>query len=122
MSGSVLIVVSYALLAIFVVVFVIRTFSMAKQPVHLRWELAPIPHEKGKGAYGGSYFEEFEWWTKPREKSLSSELSYMFQEIVFLKSVWEHNRRLWWFSFPLHFGLYLLIVTAAFLFFSTLLV
>jgi nitrate reductase gamma subunit len=85
---------------------------MAKLPVHLRWELSPVPHEKGKGRYGGSYLEEYEWWTKPREKSLVSELTYMFLEIVFLKGVWEHNRRLWWFSFPLHFGLYLLIGTA----------
>jgi nitrate reductase gamma subunit len=56
--------------------------------------------------------EEFEWWTKPREKSLFNELKYMFLEIVFLKGVWEHNRRLWWFSFPLHMGLYVSITAA----------
>jgi nitrate reductase gamma subunit len=112
MSGSALIVVAYALLAVFAVVFVIRTISIARLPVHLRWELAPVPHEKGKGHYGGSYFEEYEWWTKPREKSYVSEMVYMFKEIVFLKGVWEHNRRLWWWSFPFHFGLYLLIVAA----------
>jgi nitrate reductase gamma subunit len=33
---------------------------------------------------------------------------YMAKEIVFLKALWEHNRKLWWFSFPFHFGLYLL--------------
>ncbi|MBN1588387.1 MAG: hypothetical protein JW888_02625 [Pirellulales bacterium] len=121
MSGSLVIVVSYLLLAVFIAAFVVRTVRMAKQPVHLRWELSPVPHEKGKGSYGGSYLEEFEWWTKPREKSLPAELIYMFLEIVFLKSLWEHNRRLWWFSFPLHFGLYLLIVMAAVLLVSTLL-
>ena len=113
MPGSTLVVVSYVLLAIFVVVFAVRTLKMARLPVHLRWELAPVPHEKGKGRYGGSYLEEYEWWTKPREKSLVSELVYMFLEIVFLKALWEHRRQLWWFSFPLHFGLYLLIVTLA---------
>ncbi len=107
-----MIVVAYALLAVFAVVFVIRTVSIARLPVHLRWELAPVPHEKGKSRYGGSYFEEYEWWTKPREKSHVSEMVYMFKEIVFLKGVWEHNRRLWWWSFPFHFGLYLLIVAA----------
>jgi len=112
MPGSVLVLISYVLLAVFLVMFVVRSLKMARLPVHLRWELAPVPHEKGKGRYGGSYFEEFEWWTKPREKSLVSELIYMFLEIVFLKGVWEHNRRLWWFSFPLHFGLYVLIVCA----------
>lgn len=112
MPGSVLVFVSYALLVIFVAALLLRGLKMWKQPVHLRWELAPVPHERGKGSYGGSYLEESEWWTKPREKSLTSELVYMFEEIVFLKSVWKNRRQLWWFSFPLHFGLYLLIVTA----------
>lgn len=88
---------------------------MARLPLHLRWELAPVPHEKGKSHYGGSYLEEFEWWTKPREKDQLSEASFMFQEIVFLKSVWEHNRRLWWFSFPFHIGMYVLIAAGALL-------
>ncbi|UCC84054.1 MAG: respiratory nitrate reductase subunit gamma [Gemmatimonadota bacterium] len=115
MSGSILLVVSWLLLAIFVVAFVLRTLRIAKLPVHLRWELAPVPHEKGKSHYGGSYLEEFEWWTKPREKDKLSEASFMFQEIVFLKSVWENNRRLWWFSFPFHMGMYVLIAAGALL-------
>ncbi|MHC4129419.1 MAG: respiratory nitrate reductase subunit gamma [Planctomycetota bacterium] len=109
MSGSFLIVLSYFLLAVFAVAFVVRAVRIARLPMHLRWELAPVPHEKGKGHYGGSFLEEYEWWTKPREKSLVSEAIYMFQEIAFLKAVWEHNRRLWWFTFPFHTGLYLLI-------------
>lgn len=115
MSGSILLVISWLLLAIFVVALVLRTLRIATLPMHLRWELAPVPHEKGKSRYGGSYLEEFEWWTKPREKDLLSEASFMFQEIVFLKAVWEHNRRLWWFSFPFHIGMYVLIVAAALL-------
>ena len=113
MSGPVLIIVSYVLLVVFVVTFVVRTLRIAKLPVHLRWELAPVPHEKGKASYGGSYFEEYEWWTKPREKSLTNELVYMFKEIVFLKGIWKNNRRMWWFSFPFHFGMYMLIVSGA---------
>jgi nitrate reductase gamma subunit len=112
MSGLIL-VVSYALVALFLVGFVVRTVRLARMPVHLRWELAPIPHEKGKGQYGGSYLEEVDWWTKPREKSLVAEVKYMLLEIVFLKAVWEHNRSLWWFSFPFHAGLYALAVAAA---------
>ena len=66
-----MIVISWVLLAVFVVAFVLRTIRLAKLPVHLRWELAPVPHEKGKSHYGGSYLEEFEWWTKPREKDMT---------------------------------------------------
>ena len=109
MSGISLIWISYVLIAVFVVAFVIRTVKLARLPMHLRWELAPVPHERGKGHYGGSFLEEYEWWTKPREKSMISELAYMIQEIIFLKAVFENNRRLWWFSFPFHLGMYLLI-------------
>lgn len=112
MSASVVIVVLYLLLAIMVVAFITRTIRIAKYPIHLRWELSPVPHEKGRGKYGGSYLEELEWWTKPREKSLVNEGIYMFKEIVFLKALWEHNRRMWFFSFPFHFGLYILFVMA----------
>jgi nitrate reductase gamma subunit len=119
MSAS-LLGIAYALLAIFLVGFVIRSVRLARMPVHLRWELAPVPHEKGRGHYGGSYLEELDWWTKPREKSVLAELRYMVLEIVFLKAVWEHNRGLWWFSFPFHFGLYLIIGATALLVLSVI--
>jgi len=117
-GSTLLIVVSWALLAVFVVAFILRTIRIARLPVHLRWELAPVPHEKGKSHYGGSYLEEFEWWTKPREKDSIKEASYMLQEILLLKSVWENNRRLWWFSFPFHTGMYVLIGAGALLLLS----
>ncbi|MFH1723734.1 MAG: respiratory nitrate reductase subunit gamma [Elusimicrobiota bacterium] len=104
-----IVILTYVALIVFGAGFLYRGLSIAMMPVHLRWELAPVPHEKGRAHYGGSYLEEFEWWTKPREKSLVGEAFYMFQEIVFLKGVWEHNRSLWVFSFPFHFGLYLLV-------------
>jgi len=115
MSGFVLLAIAYVSLVIFAITAFCRTLKVARMPVHLRWELAPVPHEKGKGHYGGLYFEEYEWWDKPRERSLAAEFVYMFQEIVFLKGVWENNRRLWFFSFPFHFGMYLLITAAAML-------
>jgi len=109
MSASTLILLSYVLLAIFAVFFVLKSLKMARMPIHVRWELAPVPHEKGKGHYGGSYLETAEWWTKPREKDHVAEATYMFKEILFLKALFEHKRSLWWFSFPFHFGMYLLI-------------
>jgi nitrate reductase gamma subunit len=115
MSASTLLLLSYILLAIFVLAFVVRAVKLARLPVHLRWELAPVPHEKGKGHYGGSYLEEVDWWTKPREKDHAAEAIYMLKEIVFLKALFEHNRKLWWLSFPFHFGLYLLVVAGGLL-------
>jgi len=112
MSPSTTLLLSYLLLAVFLVAFVARSVKLARLPVHLRWELSPVPHEKGKGSYGGSYLEEVDWWTKPREKDVASEAIYMFKEILFLKALFEHNRKLWWFSFPFHMGLYILTAGA----------
>jgi len=115
MSGSIVLALSYGLLAVFIVAAVLRSVRIWRLPVHLRWELAPVPKEKTRGRYGGSYLEEFEWWKKPREESMTAELVYMLKEILFLKALWEHNRRLWWFSFPFHVGVYLLVVVGALL-------
>jgi nitrate reductase gamma subunit len=110
MSGLVLLILCYGLLAVFLAGFLGRSVRIARLPVHLRWELAPVPKEGTRSRYGGSYFETYEWWKQPREESLVGELLYMGKEIVFLKALWEHNRKVWWFSFPFHVGLYLLVV------------
>jgi len=108
MSGSTLVALAYVLLAVFLVAGFLRTVKIARLPVHLRWELAPVPKEKTRGRYGGSYLETFEWWKHPREESTLAELRYMLEEILFLKALWKHQRRLWWWSFPFHVGLYVL--------------
>ena len=94
-------------LAIFVFILVYRTIRIINLPTHLRWELAPIPHEKGKGKYGGSYFEEYEWWRKPRKKSLVAVIKYMAIEILLLRAIWKHNRSLWPLSLTFHTAIYL---------------
>ncbi len=106
--GSMLLVVAYACAAIFVIAVVLRFVKISRMPLHLRWELYPVAHEKGRADYGGSYLEESNWWTKPRESSKIGELKVMIPEILFLHGVWEHNKSQWLRSFPFHFGLYLL--------------
>jgi nitrate reductase gamma subunit len=74
--------------------------KLARMPVHLRWDPYPIPHEKGRAHYGGSYFEEINWWTNPAQVSVRSELTEMGKEIFFIQSMYHNNRPLWLFSFP----------------------
>ena len=105
---SVLQLAGYLSTALFAIVVAAKMVKIAKMPIHIRWDLYPIPHERGKGSYGGSYFEEVDWWTKPNNFSLVSELKAMAMEIIFVQSVFHHNRKLWIFSFPFHFGLYCL--------------
>jgi hypothetical protein len=95
-------VVIYACAAIFAAGCIVRAVRYARLPLHLRWELYPVPHEApDRAAHGGSYFEQLDWWMKPPESNFFGELAAMLPEIVFLKGVWEHNRRLW-FRVPIH--------------------
>ena len=104
----------FSALFVFLVLMAYRILSIVRLPVHLRWELAPIPYEKEKYSYGGSYLEEFEWWRKKRSKSLLRVIIYMAGEIFLLKGIWKNNRGLWPFSFALHTGIYLVIVSIVF--------
>jgi nitrate reductase gamma subunit len=113
--GMVLMVISYASLAVFAGAIIYRVVRISRLPIHLRWELYPVAHEKGRAIYGGSYLEELNWWTKPRPTSHIGELQVMVPEILLLAGVWKHNRSHWLRSFPFHFGLYLLGATLALL-------
>ena len=103
-------VAAYVAIAVFIVAVIARVVMWSKLPMHVRWELYPVAHEGGgKAAYGGSYLEEVDWWTKPRHVSMMGELKVMVPEILFLVALKEHNPELWKRSFPFHFGLYLVI-------------
>lgn len=100
----------YAAVAVFVAGNACRVRRIVAMPAHLRWELYPIPRGPAeRQRYGGSYFEESEWWTKPLARGVLSEAAFIAQEVVFQKSVWKHNRALWPWSWLLHAGLYGLV-------------
>jgi nitrate reductase gamma subunit len=101
--------ITYASFAVLVIAVAMRANKFMKTPIHLRWELYPVAHEKDRLKHGGSYMEEHEWWTKPRRTSTFSMLSRMVPEMLFIKALREHNRPLWYRSFPFHFGLYMLV-------------
>ncbi len=107
MAGSILLIVSYASVAVFLAAVLYKAVTFSRMPIHLRWELYPVAHEKGRVEYGGSYLEEPDWWTKPRHQSIVGQLKVMIPEILFLAAVWEHNPKQWFRSFPFHIGLYL---------------
>lgn len=112
---SVLTVLCYLGVAVFLGSVIARTVRLKRLPLHLRWELYPVAHEKKRAQYGGSYLEEPEWWTKPRESSKLGELKVMLPEILFLEGVRHSNKSQWWRTWPFHFGLYLLVGTTVLL-------
>lgn len=101
-------VLAYTSLVVLVIGIIARALKYARAPMHLRWELYPVPHEKGRD-HGGSYYEELDWWTHRRETSMGSELKAMLEEMLLIRSLWRHNRPQWFASFPFHIGLYVLV-------------
>ncbi len=109
--------VSYLGLAVFLAGSLARVVRHARAPVHLRWELYPVPHEAPeRAAHGGSYFERSQWWREARHINRAGEVAATATELLLLKTLWQHNRRLWRVSFAFHFGLYLLIATTLLVF------
>ncbi len=79
-------------------------------PLHLRWELYPVPHEAFKAEYGGSYLEEVNWWSKGRLVSVFGELKEMLKEMLFIVRIYRNNKRLWFLSYLFHLGIYLILI------------
>lgn len=107
MTLSLLLLAAFAIFLIGNTVRVVRTLRMPKA---VRWELYPVP--KGspeRQLYGGSYFEETEWWTKPEERSRLGEIKFVIREVLTLHTVRENFPALWPWSLALHWGLYLYI-------------
>ena len=100
----------YLGLVIFLAGCIRRVMQYARAPIHLRWELYPVPHEdRERAAHGGSSFEISNRWTRAPHFNWRGELCATLPEIAFLKGLWEFNRRLWYASFLFHAGLYLTI-------------
>ena len=75
MSGVEIVqVAAYVAVAVFLAAMARRVIRYVSTPTHLRWELYPVPHEGGRE---GSYFEELDWWEKPRHSSMIGELRRM---------------------------------------------
>ncbi len=105
-----LLLVGYTAFVTFVVAVLVRAIHFANTPVHLRWELYPVPHEgPEKARYGGSYMEQVDWWTKKQHVDHLHELIDMLGEMLLIKALYKHRFRQWLVSFPFHLGLYLLV-------------
>ena len=102
---------TYFSLIVFIVLVVSKIIKYASAPVHVRWELYPVAHEPDRNKYGGSHYEEAGFWKHQAKKDHLAESWAMIEEIIFLKGVFIHNRKLWYFSFPFHLGLYLITGT-----------
>ena len=98
----------YSVLLFFVLASTIRMRKYANVPLGLRWELYPVPGEAQR-EHGGSFLEENEWWEKPASVSKAAELKELFGEMLFIKRLYRSKRKVWYFSFLFHGGIYLIL-------------
>jgi len=112
-----LLILSYAGLFGFIFLSIYKAIQYGKMPMHGRLDLYPIPKEgAGRGHYGGSYMEEVDWWKKERETTLMGEIVDMLKEMLFIKKLFDNQNKLWWISYSLHLGIYMLFAWTALLF------
>lgn len=105
---------------IFVIVaYAYKVSKIARMPLHLRWELYPVPHEKGY-RHGGSYYEEPEWWTKPREKNTLRSTLYLLKQYFLFSGYFRRKRGYWLSLYPWHIGFYLIVLFHILTFFGAL--
>lgn len=98
----------YASALLFIIFSAYKAWKFASMPIHSRLDLYPVPKEAGRAEYGGSYYEETEWWSKPRKISHLGELKDMLMEMLFIKKLFHNQRKLWWASYSFHLGIYFL--------------
>ncbi|MFC1916842.1 respiratory nitrate reductase subunit gamma, partial [Chloroflexota bacterium] len=102
-----------------IVAYTYKVSKIARMPLHLRWEVYPIPHEKGY-QHGGSYLEELEWWTKPQEKNNLRSALYMLKQYFLFSGYFRRKRGYWLSLYPWHIGFYLIVFFHILTFFGAL--
>ncbi len=96
-----------------------KAIKYAKMPLHLRWDLYPVIHENRR-KYGGSYYEDLEWWTKPRQKNLIRSILFILKDNFYLGEYFHRNRGYWMVLLPWHVGFLLIISLHILCFFAAL--
>lgn len=104
-----LVVLTYFAFVFFVLGCAVRIVKTAKMPVHLRWELAPLPLKKNQSSKIRQQDKESK---SAPQKSLLAISIFMAKEIFFQGSLWKHNRTLWPFSLSMHLGIFLVVLSA----------
>ena len=97
---------AYAALIACVAIIAMKFIGYLKHPQHLRWEIYPVAHEEAdRVKYGGSYLEKTDWWKEKQHGSTIGMLKGFLKEALFLHATFEHNRALWYVTYPFHIGL-----------------
>lgn len=92
-----------------IIAYAIKVSKIARMPIHLRWELYPVVPEKGY-RYGGSYFEELDWWKKRHRRSNIRGIIFLLKNYLLFGEYFRRNRGYWLGLYPWHIGFYLIVL------------
>jgi nitrate reductase gamma subunit len=88
-------------------------------PLHLRSEVYPvIPGDQTSKER--SYYEDPNWWTKPRRHNLFQRVWFLFSDYFFLREYFRRDKSYWFFLYPWHIGFIMIITFHIFCFFGAL--
>ena len=107
--GTLIIILTYFAYVFIVAVYAFKIAGWLRLPPHIRWDLYPVIHEENY-RYGGSYYEQQEWWTKPRPKNTLRSLLYSLKDNFYMGEYYERNRLYWFFLLPWHLS-FIFIIT-----------
>ncbi len=94
-----------------VIAYTVKVWKYFTIPKGVRWELYPVATEDAKKfKYGGSYFEEPEFWTKPIHKSQIRGIWDMAKKYLTMWGYFRRVRSYWFALYPWHIGFYLIVL------------
>jgi nitrate reductase gamma subunit len=117
--GSLIIVLTYMAYVCIVAVYTVKVVGWLRLPPHIRWDLYPVIHEENY-RYGGSYYEQQEWWTKPRSKNRWRSILYSLKDNFYMGEYYKSNPLYWLFLLPWHLGFIFIITFHILCFFAAL--
>jgi nitrate reductase gamma subunit len=117
--SSILTIMTYFSYIFIVTLYAVKVVRIARMPVHLRWELYPVLHETER-KYGGSYYEDLEWWKRNRQKGRVRGILFLLKDNFSMGEYFHRNRAYWLVLLPWHIGFIFIIVFHVFCFFGAL--
>ena len=117
--GTLLIILTYVAYVFIVVMYTVKARAWLKMPTHIRWDLYPVIHEENY-QYGGSYYEQPEWWKKPRSQHRLRSLFYALKDNLYMGEYFKRHRSYWLALLPWHLGFIFIITFHILCFFAAL--
>jgi nitrate reductase gamma subunit len=102
-----------------ITMYSVKVAKYLRLPIHLRSEVYPvIPGDQLSREK--TYYENLEWWTKPRQQNKLRRLWFLFSDYLLLAEYFRRDRGYWLVVYPWHIGFIFIITFHILSFFGAL--